>query len=251
MAKADARSAFQYGLAIFTLTALLGLANATQLFGALDRNTLLTHLHSGTLGWITMGVIGLAIWLFGAEGKTMAIRVSALSTAAYVLAFWSGNFYARTGCDSTTGICENATCVGAAGGLACGPGTGPSPGVNTLAETTMQAYSSSDYYDVSIINGLNFATQFGPTNVAISSSDAYTCGVAGSASAQNGGYPANPTAGLPAAPWTLNPTASASFPPGVTVDGDPLSYYQLVVPSGRTELCTSSSSCGTGAWATG
>jgi len=36
-----------------------------------------------------------AIWLFGAEGKNMAIRVSAASTAAYVLAFWSGNFYAR------------------------------------------------------------------------------------------------------------------------------------------------------------
>jgi hypothetical protein len=95
MPKADARTAFQYGLVIFTLTALLGLANATQLFGALDRNTLLTHLHSGTLGWITMGVIGLSIWMFGAEGKTMAVRVSAASTAAYVLAFWSGNFPAR------------------------------------------------------------------------------------------------------------------------------------------------------------
>ncbi len=92
---AATRSAFQYGLVIFALTALLGLANATQLFGALDRNTLLTHLHSGTLGWITMGVIGLSIWLFGAEGKNTAIRVSAASTAAYVLAFWSGNFYAR------------------------------------------------------------------------------------------------------------------------------------------------------------
>ena len=92
---AATRSAFQYGLVIFALTALLGLANATQLFGALDRNTLLTHLHSGTLGWITMGVIGLSIWLFGAEGKNMAIRVSAASTAAYVIAFWSGNFYAR------------------------------------------------------------------------------------------------------------------------------------------------------------
>jgi hypothetical protein len=92
---AATRSAFQYGLVIFALTALLGLANATQLFGALDRNTLLTHLHSGTLGWITMGVIGLSIWLFGAEGKNNAIRVSAASTAAYVLAFWSGNFYAR------------------------------------------------------------------------------------------------------------------------------------------------------------
>src|ERR1700704_4496709 len=87
--------AFQYGLFIFTLTALLGLANATQLLGALDRNTLLTHLHSGTLGWITMGVIGVAVWMFGGADRNMAVRLSALSTAAYVLAFWSGNFYLR------------------------------------------------------------------------------------------------------------------------------------------------------------
>lgn len=95
MAQAAVRSAFQYGLAIFTLTALLGLANATQLFGALDRNTLLTHLHSGTLGWITMGVVGLTIWVFGGQDKNTAVRVSAASTAAYVLAFWSGNYQAR------------------------------------------------------------------------------------------------------------------------------------------------------------
>ncbi len=93
--RTDTRSAFQYGLGIFTLTALLGLANATQLFGALDRNTLLTHLHSGTLGWITMGVVGLTLWMFGGRDRNMAVRISALSTAAYVLAFWSGNVYAR------------------------------------------------------------------------------------------------------------------------------------------------------------
>jgi hypothetical protein len=89
--------AFQYGLIIFTLTALLGLANATQLFGALDRNTLLTHLHSGTLGWITMGVIGLTIWIFGGSGSALArnVMLSAVATAAYVIAFWSGNFQAR------------------------------------------------------------------------------------------------------------------------------------------------------------
>ncbi len=95
MTKPDVRSAFQYGLAIFTLTALLGLANATQVFGALDRNTLLTHLHSGTLGWITMGVIGLTVWIFGGANMTTAVRLTAASTAAYVLAFWSGNFQAR------------------------------------------------------------------------------------------------------------------------------------------------------------
>src|SRR6266851_7455415 len=95
--RTDTRSAFQYGLAIFTLTALLGLANATQLFGALDRNALLTHLHSGTLGWITMGVIGVSIWIFGGSGPTLArnVMLSAVATAAYVLAFWSGNFQAR------------------------------------------------------------------------------------------------------------------------------------------------------------
>lgn len=107
MGQAGVRSAFQYGLAIFTLTALLGLANATQLFGALDRNTLLTHLHSGTLGWITMGVIGLAIWIFGGADKTVAVRVSAASTAAYVLAFWSGNYQAR----AVFGVTELAVIV--------------------------------------------------------------------------------------------------------------------------------------------
>lgn len=89
--------AFQYGLIIFTLTALLGLANATQLFGALDRNTLLTHLHSGTLGWITMGVIGIAIWIFARDNEDLfaPVMLSALSTAAYVMAFWSGVFILR------------------------------------------------------------------------------------------------------------------------------------------------------------
>jgi hypothetical protein len=89
--------AFQIGLGIFTLTALLGLANATQLFGALDRNTLLTHLHSGTLGWITMGVLGVAIWMFGGSGGSLTrnVGMTGLATAAYVLAFWSGNFVAR------------------------------------------------------------------------------------------------------------------------------------------------------------
>jgi hypothetical protein len=92
-----AARAFQYGLGIFALTALIGLANATKIFGDIDRNALLTHLHSGTLGWITMGVFGIALALFGRNGSMIgpSVLLSALATAAYVLAFWSGNFYAR------------------------------------------------------------------------------------------------------------------------------------------------------------
>ncbi|HKY50625.1 MAG TPA: hypothetical protein VJP45_05160 [Candidatus Limnocylindria bacterium] len=96
-ARAEVGRAFQYALMIFTLTVLLGLANATQIFGALDRDTLLTHLHSGTLGWITMGVIGIAIWIFARDREDLAapVMLSALGTAAYVMAFWSGVFILR------------------------------------------------------------------------------------------------------------------------------------------------------------
>jgi hypothetical protein len=89
--------AFQFGLGIFGLTALLGLANATRIFGELSRDTLLTHLHSGTLGWITMGVFGVTIWLFAGAGGSLSrnIGITGAVTALYVLAFWSGNFPAR------------------------------------------------------------------------------------------------------------------------------------------------------------
>lgn len=96
-ARIEVGQAFQYALIIFTLTVLLGLANALQIFGALDRATLLTHLHSGTLGWITMGVFGIAIWMFARRNEDLsaAIMLSGLGTAAYVMAFWSGVFILR------------------------------------------------------------------------------------------------------------------------------------------------------------
>ena len=95
--RAAVGQAFQFGLIIFTLTAFLGLLNAFQISGPLDRDTLLTHLHSGTLGWITMGVIGIAIWMFARDREDLEAPVilSALATAAYVMAFWSGVFILR------------------------------------------------------------------------------------------------------------------------------------------------------------
>jgi hypothetical protein len=88
---------YQYGLLILILTALIGLTNATKIIGELSRDTLLTHLHSGTLGWITVGVVSTAAWVFAASSPNVArnIMLTAVGTAAYVLAFWSGNFIAR------------------------------------------------------------------------------------------------------------------------------------------------------------
>jgi hypothetical protein len=95
--RAAVGQAFQFALIIFTLTVLLGLLNAFQLFGPLDRDTLLTHLHSGTLGWITMGVIGISVWIFAHDREDLdaPVILSALATAAYVMAFWSGVFILR------------------------------------------------------------------------------------------------------------------------------------------------------------
>jgi len=95
--RAAVGQAFQFGLVIFTLTALLGLLNAFQISGPLSRDTLLTHLHSGTLGWITMGVIGISIWMFARDREDLdaPVILSALATAAYVMAFWSGVFILR------------------------------------------------------------------------------------------------------------------------------------------------------------
>src|SRR5438105_14074463 len=88
--------AFQYGLGIFTLTALIGLFNATKIIGDLDQNTLLTHLHSGTLGCISTGAFGLALALFARNGVAGPyVSLSALAPAAYVIAVWPGRLRAR------------------------------------------------------------------------------------------------------------------------------------------------------------
>jgi hypothetical protein len=179
-------------------------------------------------------------YTLAANGGTTTLSISGSSLSPQGI-IWSGNFYARTGCDAT-GACTNATCTGALGGYPCGPGTGPTPGVNTLAEVTFQ--NSIDYYDVSIINGANFAAQFGPTGPTgvpgpTGPAGLYYCTNAGSPTAQ-------PAAGggLGAAPWSMGATV-ASFPPGATLDGDPSSYFWMVDAADGANTCTQQATCAT------
>lgn len=90
--------ALQYATAIFTLTVLIGLANATKVIGALSRDTVLAHVHSGTLGFITLAVFGIALWIYGSgtsDASKRNVLITALATLAYIVAFWSGNLPAR------------------------------------------------------------------------------------------------------------------------------------------------------------
>jgi hypothetical protein len=85
------RNLFRAALVIFVITVVIGILNGTDVWDP-PRNTLLTHVHAGTLGWITLAIFGGAIWMFGSPdgGSTKSLSTfSIVALSAYVLAFWS------------------------------------------------------------------------------------------------------------------------------------------------------------------
>lgn len=84
---------FRAGLLIFLVTIVIGILNGLDVWDP-TRQMLLTHVHAGTLGWITMAVIGVAMLMFGRESDTAEV-VSAtrlawsvvVVTSIYVVAF--------------------------------------------------------------------------------------------------------------------------------------------------------------------
>jgi hypothetical protein len=96
------RLLFAVAALVFSVTVLIGMLNGQRVV-KLSQDVLLTHVHAGTLGWITLGVFALSLWLFsGSEAATRPspyIRwlsiVAAVAVPCYVAAFLSGNFIAR------------------------------------------------------------------------------------------------------------------------------------------------------------
>src|SRR2546423_7973735 len=103
--RTDIRLLFQAAMLAFVITVGIGIVNGLHLVGQLSQDVLLTHVHAGTLGWITLSVFAVSLWLFGGnEGRAPAERnlyvrslsiLSAISIPVYVIAFFSGNFIAR------------------------------------------------------------------------------------------------------------------------------------------------------------
>lgn len=95
---AGVRSLFKAALVIFIVTVVIGVLNGTDVWDP-PQNTLLTHVHAGTLGWITLSVFASAIWMFGksdsANSGTLA-TFSIVAMSLYVLAFWSGDLLDTT-----------------------------------------------------------------------------------------------------------------------------------------------------------
>lgn len=88
----EIRGLYLVAMAMFVVTVTIGILNGLDLV-EFDRRTILTHVHSGTLGWITLSVLATTLWLFG-EGRERgsAARWLAWSAAVfiplYVLAFY-------------------------------------------------------------------------------------------------------------------------------------------------------------------
>ncbi len=97
-APAGVRTLFRAAMVIFVITIVIGILNGTDVWDP-PRDTLLTHVHAGTLGWVTLGVFAGAIWMFGGDGKANpgALPVfSIIALALYVLAFWSPDIFNTT-----------------------------------------------------------------------------------------------------------------------------------------------------------
>ena len=62
-----ARRAFVAALVVFVYTTVVGALNGLDVFTP-SHETLMTHVHSGTLGWIALGVTGAALLMFGRRG---------------------------------------------------------------------------------------------------------------------------------------------------------------------------------------
>src|SRR3989337_86051 len=96
------RFLLQAALLIFAYTVVIGILNGTDLID-FGHKTLLTHVHTGTLGWITTSVFAAALWLFGstpATGWRDAFArnlpwVTVLAVVAYNIAFFATTGTAR------------------------------------------------------------------------------------------------------------------------------------------------------------
>jgi len=94
-----ARTAFTGALLLFVVTIVIGILNGIDVWEP-EHDTLLTHVHAGTLGWITLGVTGLSLLLFSRDREVSADEAKRASTLAwamvaaitlYVGAFFAGD----------------------------------------------------------------------------------------------------------------------------------------------------------------
>ena len=76
-------------LGVFLVTVAIGMINGLDLY-TFSRDQLLTHVHSGTLGWITLALVAATMWVNRRAEPRIALALMVL-IPIYVAAFYTGN----------------------------------------------------------------------------------------------------------------------------------------------------------------
>jgi putative effector of murein hydrolase LrgA (UPF0299 family) len=89
----SARDLYLVAMAVFFVNIVIGILNGADAV-EFDHNQILTHVHAGTVGWLTLAIIAAATLMFRATDRRLVVAL-AVFVPIYVLAFYTGNFAFR------------------------------------------------------------------------------------------------------------------------------------------------------------
>jgi len=88
-----ARDLYLVAMGVFVVNIVIGILNGADVV-EFDRNQILTHVHAGTVGWLTLTIVASTFLLFQAADRRLMLALAVL-VPIYVLAFYTGNFAFR------------------------------------------------------------------------------------------------------------------------------------------------------------
>ena len=88
-----ARDLYLVAMVVFVVNIVIGILNGADVVD-FDRNQILTHVHAGTVGWLTLTIVASTFLLFQAADRRLMLALAVL-VPIYVLAFYTGNFAFR------------------------------------------------------------------------------------------------------------------------------------------------------------
>jgi len=93
---APARITFSTSMLLFVVTIIIGILNGIDLWEP-DHDSLIGHVHAGTLGWITLGVAGIAFLMFSRDREVSAGELKKATNLAWAMAIaitlYAGAFF--------------------------------------------------------------------------------------------------------------------------------------------------------------
>ncbi len=88
-----ARDLYLVAMAVFVVNIVIGILNGADVI-TFDHNQILTHVHSGTVGWLTLAIVAGTTLLFRAADRRLVVALMVF-VPVYVLAFYTGNLAFR------------------------------------------------------------------------------------------------------------------------------------------------------------